>query len=99
MENMCLHCLEEGNWTDEDKCPSCASKGHVSPWSVGSCQACYFEYKEKLKRLSFDIHSRQNLEAVICGMQERIRKLEETVAQLDRRLINTGTERIGGILS
>lgn len=23
-ENMCMHCLEEGYWEDEDKCPKCA---------------------------------------------------------------------------
>lgn len=51
LQNMCLHCLEEGDWTDEDKCPDCASKGHTSPWRAGSCAACNKDFYDKMDML------------------------------------------------
>lgn len=56
VENMCLHCLEEGYWIDEDKCPNCATKGHVSPWEVSQCPACNKEYRDKMDSLLDRIH-------------------------------------------
>lgn len=48
MNNMCLHCLDEGNWTDEDKCLTCEAKGHVSPWGVSKCPQCNKDYFTKM---------------------------------------------------
>ena len=50
-ENMCLHCLEEGDWTNEDVCPKCQSEGHKSPWEVSRCPACNKIYQEKMDKL------------------------------------------------
>jgi hypothetical protein len=51
VENTCMHCLEEGDWADEDACPSCRAKGHVSPWAVSQCPACNKEYFDKMADL------------------------------------------------
>lgn len=106
MALLCMHCLEEGDWTDEDKCPRCAQRGHTSPWEVGSCPACNQEYLDKMAEIAGRVQLRQRYNAVIAQLQARVTKLEETVtrlqgtvATLDSRLRATGSERIGGCLS
>ena len=98
MTNLCLHCLEEGDWTDEDKCPSCESKGHTSPWGVGLCKVCNEEFTTKMNDLSVraGIVSKPDQSAAIADLQSRVLKLERAVENLSRRLADTGTERIGG---
>lgn len=51
MENLCAHCLESGDWEDEDKCPKCEASGHVSPWRVSACPACNKEFFDKMKEI------------------------------------------------
>lgn len=51
MYNICMHCVEEGDWTDEDKCPKCASEGHISPWRVSQCPACNEEFHKKIDKI------------------------------------------------
>lgn len=48
---LCMHCLEEGDWSDEDKCPQCERVGHESPWGVNKCGACKQEYDKKMCQL------------------------------------------------
>lgn len=48
---LCMHCLEDGEWEDEDKCPNCAEDGHESPWVVSKCGACNAEYYKKMDEL------------------------------------------------
>lgn len=50
--NICMHCLESGYWRDEDKCPSCESLGHTSPWAVGGCEACNKDFFAHMKKIS-----------------------------------------------
>lgn len=97
-----MHCLEEGDWTDEDKCPSCEAKGHVSPWAVSQCPACNAEYFAKVNKQIDDLGIRSNTNNAIADLQSRVRKLEEehrrlqdAIANVSERLISTGTERIG----
>ena len=56
---LCLHCLEEGDWADGDKCPSCAAKGHTSPWRVGSCEACNREFFAAIAEIQAKIDARE----------------------------------------
>ncbi len=51
MKNMCSHCLDEGYWSDEDKCPKCTKDGHMSPWGVNSCKQCDKECLWKLDQI------------------------------------------------
>lgn len=51
MDNMCMHCLEEGNWEDEDKCPKCKEAGHTSPWGVNQCLECNRQYERTIEKL------------------------------------------------
>lgn len=96
---MCMHCLEEGDWSDEDKCPRCEAKGHVSPWEVSKCPACNKEFFIKMAELKDRIDMRKNYNAVIANLQSRVKHLEESNANLSERLTSTGMERIGGCLS
>ncbi len=77
MEMMCLHCLEEGDWDDEDKCPKCAAAGHTSPWTVSGCEACNRNYFAKMDLLKRDIGIREKgTNEAIADLQSRVRKLE-----------------------
>lgn len=58
--NMCMHCLEEGDWEDEDKCPACESTGHISPWQVSKCPACNKEYFDKMDKLVKKVTGKSN---------------------------------------
>lgn len=93
---LCMHCLKEGDWTDEDKCPRCERKGHVSPWAVSKCPACNEEFSKSMAELVGRAEIRQRINAVIANLQARMAKVEKAVSQLDSRLTDTGTERIGG---
>lgn len=107
--NMCMHCLEEGKWTDEDKCPKCAQEGHISPWQVSKCPACNKEYNDKMHKLIEDIGIRskdipsiptleariKELEASDQELRQQIKKLRKDLQDLDTRLTSTGMERIG----
>lgn len=92
---LCMHCLEEGNWTDEDKCPRCARKGHVSPWEVSKCPACNQEFTDSMKELQDRVTQRKNFNAVIASLQYRVAQLEKTVQSLSERLTDAGVDRIG----
>lgn len=54
-----MHCLREGDWGDEDKCPSCADLGHTSPWRVSACPACNKEFFDAIARIKQKIDDRQ----------------------------------------
>lgn len=57
--NMCMHCLKEGNWENEDICPKCeAAGGHVSPWQVSQCEACNQKFFDKMAELNAGIAAR-----------------------------------------
>lgn len=56
--NQCYHCLEEGDWTDEDKCPKCESEGHTSPWRVSACPACNKSYYDGIAAIMAKINER-----------------------------------------
>lgn len=62
---MCMHCLEEGEWADEDKCPKCAADGHASPWRVGACPACNKSFFDKMDELNSTIRKRVKMEEPI----------------------------------
>lgn len=64
-ENMCAHCLETGDWEDEDKCPSCEATGHTSPWRPSRCEACNKIYFDGMKQLIAQVHARQTCKE--CG--------------------------------
>lgn len=49
-QNLCLHCLENGYWKDEDKCPACAKKGHTSPWQVSECEQCQEDFFDIMQK-------------------------------------------------
>lgn len=57
-EMLCLHCLKEGDWTDEDKCPKCEQSGHVSPWAVSACPACNQIYNDNIEAIKKQIDDR-----------------------------------------
>lgn len=58
---MCLHCFDEGDWPDDDKCPACAAAGHTSPWAVGTCPACNREYFAAIAKIKQRIDDRERL--------------------------------------
>jgi hypothetical protein len=58
IDNICMHCLQEGDWEDWDKCPDCAAKGHISPWQVSSCPACNANYFREMAELKARIEKR-----------------------------------------
>jgi RecJ-like exonuclease len=60
MSNMCMHCLEEGTWEDEDKCPICDEKGHVSPWQ--NCEVCDKIYFDNINKILDQIKARYHEE-------------------------------------
>ena len=72
---MCMHCLEEGDWTDEDVCPTCKEKGHESPWAVSKCSACNKEYYDHMDKLMERI-----------GMQQRQQLDKRTIRVVVQRL-------------
>lgn len=61
MPSMCMHCLEEGDWPDEDKCPKCEAAGHTSPWSVSGCAACNKEFFDKMAELKAKVGIRDQV--------------------------------------
>ena len=77
MAMMCMHCLEEGDWADEDKCPKCAATGHTSPWEVSKCPACNDEFFATMAEITGRIEKRKNFNAAIADLQSRVAKLEE----------------------
>ncbi len=86
MNNQCMHCLQEGNWTDEDKCPQCASTGHTSPWEVSSCPACNKQFFDKMD----EIMGRCNIHSTISETNDYVEALEviEGLASLDYNVNN-----------
>ena len=78
---ICMHCLREGDWVDEDKCPRCSDKGHTSPWEVGKCPVCNQEFIDSMAEISGRIKMRSNFNAVISNLQSRVRYLEEQMKE------------------
>ncbi len=66
--NLCLHCLEEGDWYDDDCCPTCRVGGHESPWRVSSCRACNSQFFAKMAELSDRIDARVRTELADCHL-------------------------------
>ncbi len=68
MINMCMHCLDEGDWEDEDACPKCRLEGHVSPWQVSQCPACNKQFFDSMKELKDRINKRIENERTSNGV-------------------------------
>lgn len=51
IENVCLHCLESGNWPNEDVCPKCEQEGHTFPWGVNQCDQCDENYYDSINKI------------------------------------------------
>lgn len=86
---LCMHCLEEGDWIDEDKCPACEKSGHSSPWKVGKCPACNEEFFAKLRELQERIDLRSNFNTCLAELQAQVAQLKERVTQVEK-----GTEQV-----
>ena len=88
--NICFHCLEEGEWEDEDKCPSCATVGHVSPWEVSKCPVCNAEYYAKMEELK----KRMGITRPVCRQckekDERIVVLESVCRRVEAWWLTEG---------
>jgi len=56
-----MHCLEEGEWTDDDVCPPCKAKGHVSPWRVSQCPVCNQEFFDAINSIKAKIEARKKV--------------------------------------
>lgn len=90
-ETLCLHCLNEGEWEDDDKCPTCAAAGHTSPWRVGSCEECSRQFFAKMAAIServerrvsradrMAVHVATSLRDGVCshGLPETVRSSEK----------------------
>ncbi len=80
---LCMHCLEEGRWEDEDCCPKCREKGHVSPWRVSQCPGCNAEFHEKMGEL----RGRLGI-PVDYDSRSEIARLKAKVARLEQQIAN-----------
>lgn len=75
-----MHCFAEGDWDDEDKCPSCAAAGHTSPWRVSSCPACSESFFAAIAAIHRRIDARE------CPYQGLMMPFEKpTAEQLSHR--------------
>ncbi len=83
---LCMHCLEEGTWTDEDCCPKCREKGHVSPWSVSKCPACNQEFFDKIKEIKDRIDRRSNFNHCLAQLQQELHDMRQEIAKLKEQL-------------
>ena len=92
---MCFHCLEEGEWEDDDKCPSCATAGHVSPWEVSKCPVCNAEYYAKME----DLEKRIGMRPVCRQCKEKdelIKNLERVCCQVEEWWLSDGMKNFQG---
>lgn len=71
-----MHCLEDGDWEDEDCCPKCKIEGCISPWQVSKCPNCNRKYYEKMDELMKRIGMR-NTDKEIRELKSLLREIQE----------------------
>lgn len=68
LDQICMHCLNSGNWIDEDKCPDCDAKGHISPWIVSGCPACNQEFTDAMRAINIKIKNRVRINKLLIDL-------------------------------
>ncbi len=86
VDMLCMHCLKEGSWEDEDCCPKCREKGHVSPWQVSQCPACNKDFFDKIDEIKQQIDRRKNFNSCLAHLQTELREQKKEIEGMKKQL-------------